>query len=336
MAAIGLALVGGCGKKAASSGKPKVAASIFPLYDLTRRIGGDRVEVMLVLPPGKSEHGYDPTPKEIARLEGAKLGLAVGLDMDGWVENIMKSAGGAKIVRIGDKVPTMPIDVEPIGEEEGHDHEGDHHEEGEHEGEHHEEGAHEGEHAGEKPHEEHADHDEHGHEHAKGAPDPHVWMDPQRMVQAVDLISEELAAIDPAGKDTFQKNGDALKKSLGELDAGLQKRSAAWTKHTIVTFHGSMSYFAKRYGIRIAAVVEPIAGKEPTAAYIAEVIGAVKAAKAAALFTEPQLDKGPGEMIAKEAGIPLGELDPVGGVAGRDTYESLLTWNADQLEKVLK
>ncbi len=317
VAAVGLALAGGCGKKAASSGKPKVAASIFPLYDVARRVGGDRVEVLLVLPPGKSEHGYDPTPKEIARLEGAKLGLAIGLDMDGWVENIMKSAGGAKIVRVGDKVTTMPIDVEPIGEEEGHD---------EHEGEHHDEG---------KPGEHHDEHEEH-HEHEKGAPDPHVWMDPDRMSGVVDQVVAELTAVDPAGKDTFAKNGDTLKAALKQVDTTIAARSKAWSKHTIVTFHGSMSYFAKRYGVRIAAVVEPIAGKEPTAAYIAEVIGAVKSSKAAALFTEPQLDKGPGEMIAKEAGIPLGELDPVGGVAGRDTYESLLLWNTDQLEKVLK
>ena len=333
VAAIGLALVGGCGKKGTSSGKPKVAASIFPLYDLARRIGGDRVDVMLVLPPGKSEHGYDPTPKEIARLEGAKLGLAIGLDMDGWVENIMKSAGGAKIVRIGDKVPTIPIDVEPIGAEEGHEHEGEHHDDHDKPGEAHDDH--------DKPGEKHDDHDKPGekhdeHEHEKGAPDPHVWLDPERMAGAIDQIATELTAVDPAGKETFTKNADALKASLRELDTKLSTRSKAWTKHTIVTFHGSMSYFAKRYGIRIAAVVEPIAGKEPTAAYIAEVIGAVKAGQAAALFTEPQLDKAPGEMIAKEAGIPLGELDPIGGVAGRDSYEALLIWNADQLEKVLK
>jgi zinc transport system substrate-binding protein len=387
-----------CGKKGTSSGKPKVAASIFPIYDLTRRIGGERVEVMLVLPPGKSEHGYDPTPKEIARLAGAKLGLAIGLDMDGWVENIMKTAGDARIVRIGDKVPTIPIDVEPIGEEEGH-HEGEHKDGDKHEGHDHDdhgkeadkheghdhgkeadkheghdhgkeadkhEGHDHGKEAdkheghdhdkpgekhddkpgekhddkpGEKPGEKHDDkpgekHDEHHHE--KGAPDPHVWMDPERMLGAIDQIAAELTAVDPAGKDTFTKNAETLKASLKDLDAKLLTRSKAWTKHTIITFHGSMSYFAKRYGIRIAAVVEPIAGKEPTAAWIAEVIGAVKRGKAAALFTEPQLDKGPGEMIAKEAGIPLGELDPVGGVAGRDSYEALLTWNADQLEKVLK
>lgn len=326
--ALGLVLlVGGCGKKAQGSGKTKVAVSIFPIWDVTRRIAGDRLEVLLVLPAGKSEHGYDPTPKEIARLDGAKLALAVGLDMDLWVENIMRTAGGgAKIVRVGEKVKTMPIDVEPIEDGEHHD-EGEHHED-------HDEKAGSG--SGSAVAEKHEEHEEHDHEHKLGAPDPHVWMDPERMVTIVDAIAAELIAIDPAGKDAFTKNAETLKTSLKATDAAIAARAKTWSKHTIVTFHGSMSYFAKRYGIVIAAVVEPIAGKEPTATYLAEVIGAIKRNKAAALFTEPQLDKGPGQTISREAGIQLGELDPVGGVPGRDSYEALLTWNTDQLEKVLK
>src|SRR5262245_14438035 len=167
-----------CGKKA-GSGKPRVAVSIFPLYDVTKRIAGDRLDVILVLPPGKSEHGYDPTPKEIAKLEGAKLGIAVGLDMDTWVENIMKNAGGVpKMLRVGDKVKTIPIDVEPIEPEEH--------------GEHHAEGSATGS-AEPEDSEEKEDHDEdeHEHEHALGAPDPHVWLDPDRMVTIVDAIAAE-------------------------------------------------------------------------------------------------------------------------------------------------
>src|SRR5687768_5086804 len=81
----------GCGKKAGGAGgKPKIVVSIFPIYDLTRRIAGDRAEVHLVLPAGKSEHAYEATPKEIAKLEGASLGIAVGLEMDAWVESLMK------------------------------------------------------------------------------------------------------------------------------------------------------------------------------------------------------------------------------------------------------
>ncbi|HEU0037407.1 MAG TPA: metal ABC transporter substrate-binding protein [Kofleriaceae bacterium] len=306
-----------CGHKSSATGKPKVAVSIFPIYDLTRRIAGDRLDVRLVLPAGKSEHGYDPTPREIADLDGAKLGIAVGLQMDRWVEAIMKSAGNPPIFHLGEKVQTIPIDVEPIGEEE---HAGEH-AAGEH-------------HADDKQPEQHGD--EHQHEHGLGMPDPHFWMDPTRMVVAVDAIADELSRIDPAGKDTYRKNADTVKLALRELDTKLAERTKTWSKRTIVTFHGSMSYFAKRYGLRIAAVVEPLAGTEPTAAYITQVLAAIKRGNAAGLFTEPQLARGPGEVIAKEAGIPLGELDPVGGVDGRDSYEALLTWNADQLERVLK
>lgn len=307
-----------CKKPDAGSGKPRIAVSIFPIYDLTRRVAGDRFDVMLVLPPGRSEHGYDPTPKEIVRLEGAKLGIAVGHGMDAWVEKFMS---GTPVFRIAEKLPTMPIDVEPISEEEAHDlgdqDRGDDDDD---------------DHAGH----DHAGHDHAGHAHKTGAPDPHVWLDPDRMVAAVDEIAAQLTALDPAGKDALAKNAAAAKDALRKLDTAIAGRSKAWTKRTIVTFHGSMAYYAKRYGLRIAAVVEPLAGKEPTPAYIRDILAAVQRGRAAALFTEPQLARGPGEMLAKEAGIPLGELDPVGGVPGRDSYEALLLWNTDQLEKVLR
>jgi zinc transport system substrate-binding protein len=321
--ALAIALVAcfGFACKPKGGGKPKVAVSIFPLHDITKRIAGDRLDVVLVLPPGKSEHGYDPTPKEIARLEGTKLGIAVGLDMDGWVESIMKSAGGSpRMVHVGEKVPTIPIDVEPIGEEH-HEEEGEHHDE-EHD-EHHDE-----------EHGEHHD-EEHGHA-GKGAPDPHFWLDPQRMSAAVDVITAELATLDPAGKADFEKNAAAVKESLAKVDGAIAARARTWTKKTIVTFHGSMSYYAARYGLRIAAVIEPLAGKEPTPQYVAEVLAAIQRGQAAALFSEPQLDKRPAEVIATEGKIPLGELDPVGGGPGRESYEALLTWNTDQLEKLLK
>jgi zinc transport system substrate-binding protein len=301
----------GCGSKTSgSSGKPTVAVSIFPIYDLTRRIAGDRFEVLLVLPAGQSEHGYEPTPKEMAAFEGTKLGIAVGLEMDRWVENIMKSAGNPPMFHVGEAIETIPIDNDPISEAEAHEHDKDKHDE--------------------------TEKDHHDHDHKVGSPDPHVWMDPQRASKIVDAIAEKLVSIDAAGKDALQRNATEIKKSLAELDSRIAARRKAWSKRSIVTFHGSMAYYAKRYNITIAAVVEPTAGAEPTAAYIDEVVAAVKRGKAAALFTEPQLAKGPGEAIAREAKIPLGELDPVGGVEGRESYEALLTWNTDQLEKVLR
>ena len=43
------------------------------------------LDVALVLPPGKTEHAFDPTPKDVARFAGARLAICVGVGMDGWL-----------------------------------------------------------------------------------------------------------------------------------------------------------------------------------------------------------------------------------------------------------
>jgi ABC-type Zn uptake system ZnuABC Zn-binding protein ZnuA len=127
-----------------------------------------------------------------------------------------------------------------------------------------------------------------------------------------------------------------MEADLDKLHAGLEARAKGWQKRTIITFHGSMGYFAERYGIKIAAVIEPFPGKEPTARYVKEVLDAIDKTKPAALFSEPQLDRRPAQVIADQGKIPLFELDPVGGGPGAETYEALLQKNADVLDKALK
>jgi ABC-type Zn uptake system ZnuABC Zn-binding protein ZnuA len=142
--------------------------------------------------------------------------------------------------------------------------------------------------------------------------------------------------LDPAGADGFETRGDEVKKSLAALHADIDARSKTWTKKTIVTFHGSMGYFAARYGLTIAAVIEPFPGREPTPKYMGEVLAAIKRAGAAALFSEPQLDPAPAKVIAGQAGLPLHQLDPVGGTEGVDSYEKLLRHDASVLDQALR
>ena len=69
---------------------------------------------------------------------------------------------------------------------------------------------------------------------------------------------------------------------------------------------------------------------------MAEVLEAVEASDAAALFSEPQLDPRPARVISQEAGIELGELDPVGGSEGVDSYERLMNANTGVLDGLLR
>jgi ABC-type Zn uptake system ZnuABC Zn-binding protein ZnuA len=299
-----LLLTSACNTKTTTTpAKPRVAVSIFPLYDLARRVAGDRLDVVLVLPPGRSEHSYDPTPKEMARVADAKLGISVGLQMDEWLEKIVKGAAGSsvKLVQLGPQVNPRKMTHDEVGDE----------------------AADEARPAGEE-------------EHHHGPLDPHFWLDPVRTMQAVDLIVTAFTQLDPEGAAGYRQRGDAVKASIQSLHQSIEARVKTWTHKTLVTFHGSMGYYAERYGLTIAAVIEPFPGREPTAKYITEVLAAVKKTNTVALFSEPQLEKRPAQVIADQAHVKLFELDPVGGTTGVDSYEKLLQHNTDVLEQALR
>src|SRR5207245_11111884 len=88
---------------------PRGAAAIFPLYDIARRVAGDRLKVDLVLPPGHTTHYYDPKPQDVAKLADAEIVFAVGLGLDGWVAEMAKNAGAGP-ARVFEVAPL----VEPI------------------------------------------------------------------------------------------------------------------------------------------------------------------------------------------------------------------------------
>jgi zinc transport system substrate-binding protein len=281
-----------------------VACSIFPVYDLTRRVAGPDADVTLLLQPGKNEHTFDPTPKEIEEVSKAKLGVMVGLGLDPWMEKLMKEAAPkARVLKVGDRVPTIAISGEAVGEEEAH--------------------------AAAK------DKDD-DHDHEKGAPDPHVWLDPERARLIVKQIAEELGRADAAHALAYRARADELDKSLAALDQEVETRTKAFKQRGFITFHGSFGYFADRYKLRILAVIEPYPGTTPDGKYIEKVLSVVKAQHVPALYSEPQLDPRPAKVIADQAKIPLGVLDPVGGGPETDSYEKMIRFSVSALEKHLK
>ena len=83
-----------------------VSVSIFPVYDLVRRVAGPDADVTLVVPVGKTEHGYTPTPKDTESVNHARVVVMVGLGLDPWMEGLA-TAPKARILKVGDRVPTL-------------------------------------------------------------------------------------------------------------------------------------------------------------------------------------------------------------------------------------
>ncbi|MDO4753526.1 MAG: zinc ABC transporter substrate-binding protein, partial [Bacillota bacterium] len=69
--------------------KIKIVTTIFPPYDFAKAIGGDKVEVVMLLSPGMESHTYEPTPADIKLISSADLFIHAGSENDTWVESVV-------------------------------------------------------------------------------------------------------------------------------------------------------------------------------------------------------------------------------------------------------
>lgn len=105
--------------------KIKVAATIFPLYDLVRSIGGEKVEAILILPPGASPHTYEVSPAKVKETQDVSLLFTIGAGVDSWAEKLIQE-DDVRVVSLEESVSLKPFKVQ------GHDHEDEHEDEHEH------------------------------------------------------------------------------------------------------------------------------------------------------------------------------------------------------------
>lgn len=79
----------------AGAAPPRVVATIEPLAMLLREIGGDRIEIAVLVPPGASPHTFEPQPSDVTALARASLLVEVGAGLDTWVRGLAGAASPA-------------------------------------------------------------------------------------------------------------------------------------------------------------------------------------------------------------------------------------------------
>ena len=119
-------LFAGGKKDGANNGKPDVVATNFPAYDFARQIAGDKVNVYMLLPPGAESHSFEPTPRDIIRIQNSALFIYSGGESDAWVDRILESMDVSKmhIVRMMDAVDLVEEEIVEGMEEEEEEEEG--------------------------------------------------------------------------------------------------------------------------------------------------------------------------------------------------------------------
>ncbi|MGN0518403.1 MAG: metal ABC transporter substrate-binding protein [Acutalibacteraceae bacterium] len=83
-------------KDTADNGNLNIVATIFPQYDFVRQIGGDKVNLSMLLPPGSEAHTFDPTVQDIQRIMDADIFIYVGGVSDSWIDDILDAVSTEK------------------------------------------------------------------------------------------------------------------------------------------------------------------------------------------------------------------------------------------------
>ena len=138
IALVALVLLAGCGgnkgKTADQAGTPKVkiVATVYPVYEFAKQVGGDKVDVVMLIPPGAEPHDWEPTAKDITRIKDAKIFAYHGSGFEPVDKLLTPDVLGKTLpVQVSKGVPKLASSAEheeENGHKEGkHAHEGDSH-----------------------------------------------------------------------------------------------------------------------------------------------------------------------------------------------------------------
>lgn len=312
--------------------KLQVTTTFLPITNFTKAVAGDRAQVTQLLPNNIGPHDYQAKPEDIQKLAKADILVMNGLEMEAFLEDMVKNAGNSELAMVdsSEGVAVIPNEEEHGDEHKGEDHAEDHEDEDhgdedeahaeDHEGEEHAEGDDHGDedHAEGEDHDEKKDHAEGGHDH--GENNPHIWLDPKRAIQQVENIRDGLIKADPDGKSTYEANAAAYIDQLKKLDTEFTEQLKPYAGKTFVTYHDFADYFARSYGLKVEYLVG-IPDENASPEDVKRVINAAKSSNLKTLLSEPQASSNPFTALAQDLKVQVGTFDPL-ETGGTDALEA--------------
>ena len=85
--------LGACGREDTTEEENKpvtIVTTVFPAYDFARQIAGERAAVCLLVPPGAEAHSFEPTARDILRIQSCTLFFRNGGESEAWVEELLE------------------------------------------------------------------------------------------------------------------------------------------------------------------------------------------------------------------------------------------------------
>ena len=267
-------ILANCAKREQTSDKINIVVSISPLAEFTEKVGGDKVNVAVMIPEGASPHSYEPKPSQLVKVSKADAYIKVGTPIEFelmWIDKLISMNKKMSIIDASENIKSIFSEHEHAHDTHDHEH-------------------------------------EHKSDRAEKA-DPHIWLSPENARIMVQTIYEALKKIDPKNLDYFKRNTDAYLHELHTLDNEIASKLADKTNRKFMIYHPAWGYFADHYNLEQIAIEKE--GKEPTAKGIQHVIRQAKNNNIKIIFVSPQFQVSSAELIAREINGKVELISPM-------------------------
>lgn len=255
------------------SGKIGVVVTLLPQDEFVEKVGGDRVEVTVMIPPGANPHTYEPTPGQMTAVAQAEMYAKVGSGVEFelvWLDKLIDQNKDMQVVDCSSGIDFIEINATA-----------DNHEDVESE--------------------------DNGHSHQ--SQDPHIWMSPRNVMIMIENICNGLVQTDPENKNRYESNRDIYINQLSQLDKEIHTGLAEIKNRVFMVYHPAFGYLAHDYDLIMLPVADE--GKQPTASGLANLISQAKESNIRVIFVEPQFDPESARTIADEIGATVASIDPL-------------------------
>jgi zinc transport system substrate-binding protein len=255
----------------------KVFVSILPQKYFIEKIGGDFVEVAVMVQPGASPATYEPKPKQMVALAKSDAYFAIGVPFEKmWLPKIVSTNPKIHIIYTQAGIEKRLMKSHHPHQQEAKYHYGE---------------------------------TERGQDHHTGK-DPHVWLSPPLVMQQARNILNGLETLNPTHRALYQANYKSFIVELVDLDFELKRLFQTTAEHSeFMVFHPSWGYFAHAYGLEQVPI--EIEGKEPKPAEMKYLIQYGKKIGIQAIFVQPQFSWQAAQTIAQATNAHIVIVDPL-------------------------
>lgn len=294
--------------KNTSNKKMSIVTTIFPIYDFTRAIVGDKATVTMLVSPGASIHSFDPSPADIKKINDSDIFIYIGGESDVWVSRILQSMDTSKIklIRLMDFIkPVEEDEVEGMqAEEESHEHDATETQEPQY--------------------------------------DEHIWTSPQNAVKLIDAIADGVCAVDSKSSDAYRQNAESYTSKIQNVSTEFKYVvDSAKRKKIVVADKFPFRYFVDEYGLDYRAAFSGCSDQtDASVATIAYLVNTVKNEGLQYVYYVELSNQNVARAISEQTGAGMLLLHSCHNVSKADfekgvTYLSLMEQNVENLRKGL-